>query len=63
MYLECKVVYTNDKSFYMKIVALDMDEFFYQLLSTFKDAECAYNPTEYDQFGIKYVEVLNYYLK
>lgn len=59
MHLECKVVYTNDKSFNMTIVSPDIDEFFYQLLRTFKEAECAYNPTEYGQFGIKYVEVLS----
>ena len=57
MYLECKVVYGNDKSFNMKIASPDRDEFLYELLTTFKDAECRYNPDDYGQFTIKYVEV------
>ncbi len=63
MYLDCKVVYTNDKSFNMKIVAFNIDDFFYELLRLFKEAECAYNPTEYDQFDIKYVEVSSFNLE
>ncbi len=57
MFFECKVVYENDKSFCMNIVSPDVDDFFYQLFKTFKDAEFKYNPDDYGQFDIKYVEV------
>lgn len=57
MYEQMKVVYENGKSFYMEICASDKDEFYRQLLTTFEDAKCKYNPDDWGQFGIKYVEV------
>lgn len=57
MYEQMKVVYENGKSFCMEICAPDKDEFYRQLLTTFEDAKCKYNPDDWGQFGIKYVEV------
>lgn len=57
MYENMKVVYENGKSFCMEICAPDKDEFYRQLLTTFEDAKAHYNPDDYGQFGIKYVEV------
>ena len=57
MYEQMKVVYANDKSFNMEICAPDKDEFYTQLLMTFEDAKAHYNPDDWGQFGIKYVEV------
>lgn len=57
MYVRMKVVYGNNKSFVMEVCAPDKDEFYTQLLTTFENAKCKYNPDDYGQFGIKYVEV------
>ena len=57
MYEQMKVVYENGKSFSMEICAPEKDEFYRQLLTTFEDAKCKYNPDDWGQFGIKYVEV------
>ena len=55
MYARMKVVYGNDKSFVIEACAPDKDEFYTQLFTTFEDAK--YNPSDWDQFGIKHVEV------
>lgn len=57
MYEHMKVVYENGKSFCMEIRAPDKNEFYKQLLTTFEDAIYKYNPDDWGQFGIKYVEV------
>ena len=57
MFERMKVVYENGKSFSMEICAPDKDDFYRLLLTSFEDAKSKYNPDEWGQIDIKYVEV------
>ena len=56
MYARLKIVYENKKSFCIEVVSENEDDFYYQLLTAFKNGESKYNPSDYDQFSISYVE-------